>query len=69
MMALVRVSLNRRSEEILAAFEAAISKAPEVMEACLTTGRDYYMLHVVVADLNAYERFLKQRLHRELTEG
>lgn len=64
MMAMVRVSLNRKSEEILAAFEAAISKAPEVMEAYLMTGRDDYVLRVVVADLNAYERFLKQRLTR-----
>lgn len=64
MTALVRVSLNRRSEEILAAFETAISKAPEVMEAYLMTGRDDYMLRVAVADLSAYERFLKQRLTR-----
>ena len=64
MMALVRVTLNRKSEEILAAFESAISKAPEVMEAHLMTGRDDYVLRVVVADLAAYERFLKQRLTR-----
>ncbi|MEJ0040417.1 MAG: Lrp/AsnC family transcriptional regulator [Gammaproteobacteria bacterium] len=64
MTAVVRVSLNRRSEDILAAFETAISKAPEVMEAFLMTGRDDYMLRVAVKDLAAYERFLKQRLTR-----
>ena len=64
MMALVRVTLNRKSEETLAVFEAAISKAPEVMEAHLMTGRDDYVLRVVVADLSAYEHFLKQRLTR-----
>jgi len=64
MMALVRVSLNRKSEEALAQFEAAISKAPEVLEAHLMTGRDDYVLRVAVADLPAYERFLKQRLTR-----
>jgi Lrp/AsnC family leucine-responsive transcriptional regulator len=64
MMALVVVSLNRISEEALAAFEAAIGKAPEVMEAYLMTGRDDYVLRVVVADLAAYERFLMRRLTR-----
>ncbi|MEP7244566.1 MAG: Lrp/AsnC family transcriptional regulator [Gammaproteobacteria bacterium] len=64
MMAMVRVTLNSKSEAILAAFESAISKAPEVMEAHLMTGRDDYLLRVVVADLAAYERFLKQRLTR-----
>lgn len=63
-MASVRVSLNRKGEDSLAAFEMAISKAPEVMEAHLMAGRDDYVLRVVVANLAAYERFLKQRLTR-----
>jgi Lrp/AsnC family transcriptional regulator, leucine-responsive regulatory protein len=64
MMALVVVTLNRKSEEALASFEAAISSAPEIMEAYLMTGRADYVLRVVVADLDAYERFLMRRLTR-----
>lgn len=64
MVAFVLVSLSRKSEEVLSAFEAAIGKAPEVMEAYLMTGRDDYLLRVVVSDLQAYERFVKQRLTR-----
>ena len=64
MVAFVLVSMSRKSEEIFAAFDAAISKAPEVMDAYLMTGRDDYLLRVVVADLPAYESFVKQRLTR-----
>jgi Lrp/AsnC family transcriptional regulator, leucine-responsive regulatory protein len=64
MVAFVLVSMSRKSEEVLSAFEAAIGKAPEVMEAYLMTGRDDYLLRVVVSDLQAYERFVKQRLTR-----
>lgn len=64
MVAFVLVSMSRKSEEVLAAFETAISKAPEVMDAYLMTGRDDYLLRVVVSDLQAYERFVKQRLTR-----
>jgi Lrp/AsnC family leucine-responsive transcriptional regulator len=64
MMALVVVTLNRKSEEALASFEAAINNTPEIMEAYLMTGRADYMLRVVVADLDAYERFLMRRLTR-----
>ena len=64
MVAFVLVRMSRKSEEVLSAFEAAIGKAPEVMEAFLMTGRDDYLLRVIVSDLQAYERFVKQRLTR-----
>lgn len=63
-MAFVLVSMTRKSEEQLSAFEAAVREAPEVMDAYLMTGRDDYLLRVVVPDLPAYERFVKQRLSR-----
>jgi Lrp/AsnC family leucine-responsive transcriptional regulator len=34
------------------------------MEACLMTGKEDYLLKVVVSDLAAYEQFVKQRLTR-----
>ncbi|MEC7396140.1 MAG: Lrp/AsnC ligand binding domain-containing protein, partial [Pseudomonadota bacterium] len=45
-------------------FENAILQRPEVMECYLMTGDADYMLRVVVADLEAYERFLMDHLTR-----
>lgn len=64
MTAYVRVTLSRKGEDVLAAFELAISRAPEVLEASLMTGREDYLLRVIVSDLGAYEKFVKQRLTR-----
>lgn len=58
----VNVTLVRQVESELKAFEAAVSKAPEVMECYLMTGTSDYLLRVVAADLFAYERFLKSIL-------
>lgn len=60
----VNVTLDRQIEENLDAFEIAITKRPEVMECYLMTGEADYLLRVVVPDLAAYERFLKQHLTR-----
>ena len=60
----VSVKLERQREEELEAFNAAVAQWPEVVEAYLMTGQQDYLLRVVVADLDAYERFLKTRLTR-----
>ena len=60
----VQVTLERQVEPALEAFEAAILDRPEVMECYLMTGDADYLLRVVVADLAAYERFLKEHLTR-----
>ena len=60
----VQVTLERQVEPALEAFEAAILDRPEVMECYLMTGDSDYLLRVVVADLTAYERFLKEHLTR-----
>jgi Lrp/AsnC family transcriptional regulator, leucine-responsive regulatory protein len=56
------VSLERQVEPSLKRFEAAILTRPEVMECYLMTGDADYLLRVVCADLNAYERFLLNHL-------
>lgn len=58
------VKLERQREEELDAFEAAVSQWPEVVEAYLMTGPRDFLLRIVVADLDAYERFLKTKLTR-----
>ena len=60
----VQVTLERQIERALEAFETAIQDRPEVMECYLMTGDADYLLRVVVSDLAAYERFLKEHLTR-----
>jgi Lrp/AsnC family leucine-responsive transcriptional regulator len=60
----VSVSLERQVEAALETFEAAVKQRPEVMECYLMTGTSDYLLRVVVSDLEAYERFLKEHLTR-----
>ncbi|MAW58630.1 MAG: ArsR family transcriptional regulator [Alphaproteobacteria bacterium] len=58
----VQVSLERQSEERLQIFEEKIMEYEEVMEAYLMTGEADYLLRIVVKDLQAYEKFLKDNL-------
>jgi Lrp/AsnC family transcriptional regulator, leucine-responsive regulatory protein len=60
----VSVTLERQVEGALAVFEKEILRRPEVMECYLMTGEADYLLRVVVADLDAYERFLVLHLTR-----
>ena len=60
----VSIKLERQREDALDAFAAAIRPWPEVLECYLMTGARDYLLRVVAADLDAYERFLKQKLTR-----
>ena len=60
----IQVTLERQIEQALEEFEQTILARPEVMECYLMTGDSDYLLRVVVADLAAYERFLKEHLTR-----
>jgi Lrp/AsnC family leucine-responsive transcriptional regulator len=60
----VQVSLERQVERALEEFEAAVAEWPEVMECYLMTGDADYLLRVVVADLDAYHRFLVDHVTR-----
>jgi DNA-binding Lrp family transcriptional regulator len=60
----VEVSLSREQQEDLAAFEEAVRKVPEVMEAWLMSGDYDYLLRVVVADTADYERVHRESITR-----
>ena len=60
----VQVSLDLQMEGRLEIFEQAIMKRPEVLECYLMTGDADYLLRVVVPDVQAYERFLRDVLTR-----
>ena len=60
----ISIRLERQREDELERFSKAIALWPEVLECYLMTGQRDYLMRVVVADLPAYERFLKEKLTR-----
>ncbi len=60
----ISIKLERQREEDLDRFARTIQGWREVLECYLMTGPRDYLLRVVVADLAAYERFLKEKLTR-----
>jgi Lrp/AsnC family leucine-responsive transcriptional regulator len=60
----VSIKLESQRVEALERFKKAIARWPEVLECYLMTGPRDYLLRIVVADLEAYEKFLKQKLTR-----
>jgi len=58
----VSIKLESQRQQALDRFTKAIARWPEVLECYLMTGPRDYLLRVVVSDLAAYERFLKQKL-------
>jgi Lrp/AsnC family leucine-responsive transcriptional regulator len=60
----VSIKLDSQRQEALDRFAKAIERWPEVLECYLMTGPRDYWLRVVVPDLDAYERFVKQKLTR-----
>ena len=58
------IKLERQREEELDRFAQAIRRWPEVVDCFLMTGQRDYLMRIVVSDLEAYERFLKEKLTR-----
>lgn len=58
------IRLERQREEELDRFAEAVAQWPEVVDCYLMTGQRDYLMRVVVPDLEAYERFLKEKLTR-----
>jgi Lrp/AsnC family leucine-responsive transcriptional regulator len=58
----IQITLERQATDALEVFEAAVRRRPEVMECYLMTGDADYLLRVVVADVQALERFILDQL-------
>lgn len=58
----VSVRLDKQIDDQLSAFEAELSRCPEVVDCWLMTGSFDYLIRVAVRDLNDFERFLTARL-------
>lgn len=56
------VKLKEHSDTILSQFEREVIKFPEVMECYQLTGVADFLLKVVIADMDAYNEFLKTKL-------
>ena len=56
------VSLQVHALRVLQQFEKAVRKMEEVMECYHITGNFDYLLKVAVTDMNAYQKFLTQKL-------
>lgn len=60
----IRIKLERHGDEAVQAFERAIIDMPQVMDCWLMTGRSDYLLRVIAADLDDYEKFVRRELQR-----
>jgi Lrp/AsnC family leucine-responsive transcriptional regulator len=60
----IKVRLDLQVAKRFDLFEQNIMRRPEVLECYLLTGEADYLVRAVVADVGAYERFLKESLSR-----
>ncbi len=58
----VQVRFSREGGAMLAEFEEAIRRAPEVVECYMLMGDVDFLLRVLTRDVHSYERFLRQTL-------
>ncbi|MDA0997340.1 MAG: Lrp/AsnC family transcriptional regulator [Proteobacteria bacterium] len=61
---IVAITLDRQSEDYLSRFEQAVAACPDVMECYLMAGEADYVLRVLAADAEDYERIHKGHLSR-----
>jgi Lrp/AsnC family leucine-responsive transcriptional regulator len=59
--AFASIKLERQREEDLDRFAQAVTRWPEVVDCYLMTGQRDYLMRIVVRDLEAYERFIKEK--------
>jgi Lrp/AsnC family transcriptional regulator, leucine-responsive regulatory protein len=58
----ISISLKEQSKHALAAFEERIAEHDEVMECYLMAGDSDYLIRVVIADIQALEKFILEQL-------
>lgn len=61
--AFVGVKLQRHDREAVEAFEAIVRTREEIVDCHMMAGEVDYLLKVVAADLEDYERFVREVLH------
>lgn len=61
--AFIRITLTRHDREAVSRFESRVREIDDILDCHLLTGEADYLLRVVVPDLDAYEGFVRNRLH------
>jgi len=61
--ALIRIKLDRHSEEAVRQFEDRVRRLDEVLECHVLTGATDYFMKVLVAGLEEYEEFIRKQIH------
>lgn len=61
---IVRIALEKQSEEALVAFEKAVQRCPSIVRCLLMSGTDDYLITVVARDIADYERIHMTQLSR-----
>lgn len=65
LLALVHIAMDRHTPDRFANFEKQVAEWPEVLECLLITGQEAdYQLKVIVADMDAYQALLLNRITR-----
>ena len=65
LMALIYIAMDAHTPERFEHFEIEIRNMPEVLECLLITGQDAdYQLKVIVADMDAFQELLLNRINR-----
>ena len=59
----VRIRLERHNEQDVRKFESRVQAMEEVQECHILTGAMDYQLRVVISGLDAYEDFIRNRIH------
>lgn len=59
----IRIRLERHTEESVKVFEGRVARIDEILDCFLMTGDSDYLLRVVVESLEAYEVFIRQKIH------
>ena len=60
---LIRIRLERHSEETIRTFEGNVARIDEILDCYLMTGDSDYLLRVIVESLEAYEDFIRRKIH------
>ena len=60
---LIRIRLERHSEETIRIFETEVKRIDEILDCYLMTGDIDYLLRVIVESLEAYEDFIRSKIH------
>jgi len=60
---LIRIRLERHSEETIRVFEKQVARIDEILDCYLMTGDIDYLLRVIVESLEAYEDFIRSKIH------